>query len=188
MEHILALYGEPPNPDEPLICMDEKSKELHQETRALKQARPHTPRRRDYEYVRNGTRNIFCAVAPHEGKRVVTVTTRRTKSDFATFIRTLLDVHYPTAKKIHIVLDNLNIHGPQSLYATFTQEEAERLLNRIVFHHTPKHASWLNMAEIELSVLSTQCINGRMGTQARLTRYLRAWETARNKACAKITV
>lgn len=186
MEHLLEIYARPVNPNEPLVCMDEKSKQLLRDTRASLPTKERKVKRTDYEYKRNGTRNIFLAVAPHEGQRFCSVTPRRTKKDFAIFIRVLLTEHYPDAKKIHLVCDNLNTHFPSSFFETFPKTEATKLLRRIVFHYTPKHASWLNMAEIELSVLSSQCINGRIPTSDRLEEKLMQWEKARNVARTKI--
>lgn len=186
MEHLLELYGVTQNPDEPLICMDEKSKQLLRDTRAPLPAKEGKMKRTDYEYKRNGTRNIFLAVAPHEGQRFCLVTQRRTKKDFAQFIRELLTKHYPQAKRIHLVCDNLNTHFPSSFFETFPKIEAKRLLKRIIFHYTPKHASWLNMAEIELSVLSSQCIKGRVPTAQILEEKMAQWEKARNAARTKI--
>ncbi len=186
MEHLLELYALPPNPDEPLICMDEKSKQLLRDTRTALPMKEGAVKRTDYEYKRNGTRNIFLAVAPHEGKRFCAVTNRRTKKDFAIFIRDLLTTHYPHAKTIHLVCDNLNTHFPSSFFEAFSKREARRLLKRITFHYTPKHASWLNMAEIELSILSSQCIKGRMPTAQILEERMQQWEEARNATCATI--
>lgn len=186
MENLLDLYTEAPNPDEPLLCMDEKSKQLLKETRTPIPMKPGRPKRADYEYERNGTRNIFLAVAPHEGGRFLSVRKRRTKQDFAEFIKYLLNERYADAKKIHLVWDNLNTHFPFSFFAAFPKAEAERLLQRIQFHYTPKHASWLNLAEIELSILSNQCVKGRIGTAQRLEKNIRAWEEARNAAKATI--
>lgn len=187
MEGLLELYTLPPNPSEPLICMDEKSKQLLHETREPLPMKEGSVLRRDYEYKRNGTRNIFLAVLPHEGKRFSSVTKRRTKKDFAIFIKYLMETHCANAMKIHLVLDNLNTHFAGSFIEAFGREEADRLLRRIQFHYTPKHASWLNMAEIELSILSNQCIKGRIQNEAVLVRQMRAWEKARNAARATIT-
>lgn len=186
MEHLLDLYAQTPNPDEPIVCMDEKSKQLLNETRTPLPMREHKVKRSDYEYKRNGTRNIFLAVAPHEGKRFLSVTKRRTKKDLAVFITYLLDEQYPRATKVHLVCDNLNTHFAGSFHETFSKEESERLLSRIAFHYTPTHASWLNMAEIELSIMSKQCVNKRIGTERLLAKNIRAWEDARNRAGARI--
>lgn len=186
MEGLLELYALPPSLNEPLICMDEKSKQLLLDTRLALPMKGGRVKRTDYEYKRNGTRNIFLAVAPHEGKRFCSVTTRRTKKDFARFIRDLITKHYPHAKKIHLVCDNLNTHFPSSFFETFSKKEAKRMLKRVVFHYTPKHASWLNMAEIELSVLSSQCIKGRVPTTQILEEKMVEWERTRNAACTKI--
>lgn len=186
MEHLLERYAMTLNPEEPLICMDEKSKQLLEDTRKPLPMREGKVKRIDYEYNRGGTRNIFLAVAPQEGKRFCLVTNRRTKKDFAKFIRILLTEHYPNAKMIHLVLDNLNTHFASSFFEAFSKKEAQELLKRITFHYTPKHASWLNMAEIELSILSSQCINGRIGTASILKQKMKQWEKARNAAGAKI--
>lgn len=186
MEMLLDLYAKEPNPDEPLICVDEKSKQLLMEVRAPRAMTDRKSKRSDYEYKRNGTRNLFLAVAPKEGFRFCRVTKRRTKKDFAEFIKDLLDERYPHAKQIHLVCDNLNTHFPPSFFEAFSKEEAERLLARMTFHYTPKHASWLNMAEIELSILGRQCINMRIPTAERLSEKILAWEEARNTARSKI--
>ena len=186
MEGLLTLYALPPNPSEPLVCMDEKSKQLLRDVRPALPMKKGKVKRTDYEYKRNGTRNIFLAVAPHEGQRFCSVTNRRTKKDFAQFIRELLTKHYPHVKKVHLVCDNLNTHFSSSFFETFPKTEARRLLKRIVFHYTPKHASWLNMAEIELSVLSSQCIKGHIPTAQILEEKMAQWERTRNVACMKI--
>lgn len=186
METVLDLYAQAPNPDEPLVCMDEKSKQLLREVRTPIPMKEGTPRRSDYEYKRNGTRNIFLAVAPQEGIRYCRVTKRRTKKDFAEFMKYLFDKRYQNAKKIHLVCDNLNTHFPSSFFEAFAKEEAERLLARISFHYTPKHASWLNMAEIELSILGRQCMNGRIGMEQLLHERLGKWEKTRNALHTKI--
>jgi hypothetical protein len=187
MEKLLALYGKPYNPEEPVICFDEKSKELHADTRPVIHAKEYRPRKRDYEYRRNGVANIFLAVEPKGGRREVRVTKRRTKSDFAGEIQriTMLPC-YKTAKKIHLVLDNLNTHFASSFYETFPKQEARRLQKRIRFHYTPKHASWLNMAEIELSILSRQALSCRIPTRADMAKRLRRWQHRRNKVRAMI--
>ncbi len=162
MEDILELYQRPYDPNKPLICMDETSKQLVKETRWPIDATPGQPARYDYEYERNGVCNIFMFYEPFGGKRYVAITDRRTKRDWAIQIKELLDVRYPTEEKIVLVMDNLNTHNGSSLYETFSPEEARRLLNRLEIHFTPKHGSWLNIAEIELRVLSGQCLNRRI--------------------------
>ncbi len=186
MEILLDLYAKKPNLDEPLICMDEKSKQLLMEVRTPVKMKERVTKRSDYEYKRNGTRNIFLAVLPHEGMRYCRVTKRRTKKDFAEFIKHILDEKYPKATQIHLVCDNLNTHFAPSFFEAFSKEEAERLLARTTFHYTPKHASWLNMAEIELSILGRQCINMRIPTEEQLEEKMSFWEEARNKARSKI--
>ncbi len=186
METLLDLYAREPNPNEPLVCMDEKSKQLLMDIRTPMDMKEGRSKRSDYEYKRNGTRNIFLAVAPYEGLRYCRVTKRRTKKDFAEFITYLVDERYADAKRIHLVCDNLNTHFPSSFFETFPQEEAERLLARFEFHYTPKHASWLNMAEIELSILGRQCINIRIPTEEGLLERMSAWEGVRNALRSKI--
>lgn len=186
MEHLLDLYARPYDSHEPLLCFDEKSKELHDETRPLQPTKPGKPRRRDYEYKRNGTRNIFLTVEPRGGWRRVRHTARRTKRDFAQEIMRIVSLsRYQHARKLHIVLDNLNTHGAPSLIETFGKEKAMRLIERTTFHHTPKHASWLNMAEIELSILARQAL-GRIGTRSLLGKQLRIWSRDRNRKKATI--
>ena len=186
MEDILTVYKRPANLVEPLICMDETSKQLVKETRKLIAARPGKPARYDYEYERNGVCSIFMFYAPFQGKRHVAVTDRRTRIDWAMQIKNLLDVLYPEARKVILVMDNLNTHNGISLYETFPPEEARRLLDRLEIHYTPKHGSWLNMAEIEFSVLSRQCINRRIPDKQTLTREIAAWQTQRNETEAKV--
>lgn len=187
MEDVLDVYEKPYNPKEPVICFDEKSKQLIADTRAIQSAKEGRPKRRDYEYKRNGTRNIFVTVEPKGGHREVAVTERRTRSDFAKEIQRIVDVpRYAKALKIHIVLDNLNTHCEKSIIQTFKKEESERLLSKIQFHHTPKHASWLNMAEIEIGILDRQCIKGRIPNEMTLQTKIEAWKKERNESCMKI--
>lgn len=187
MEELLALYRKPYDAYAPVICFDEKSKELHADTRPVIHAKERRPRKRDYEYRRNGTVNIFLAVEPKGGRRETTVTARRTKADFAQEISRIAGLPcYKTATKIHVVLDNLNTHFESSFYETFRNAKAKRLLSRLRFHYTPKHASWLNMAEIELSILSRQALAGRVPTSAELIRRIRRWKYERNKKKALI--
>jgi len=182
MEHILDLYEKPYDPKEPLVCLDEKSKQLIENTRPSQSAKPHQTKRNDYEYKRNGTRNLFVAVEPLAGFRKVTVTKRRTAKDFAKEIRTLVDLpRYRNITTLHIVLDNLNTHFEKSITETFSEEEAQRILSKIQFHYTPKHASWLDMAEIEIGVLDRQCIKGRIPTERALRKKVRVWSRERNK-------
>lgn len=187
MEEILALYRKPYDAHEPVICFDEKSKELHADIRPVMHAKERRPRKRDYEYRRNGTANIFLAVEPKGGRRETTVTARRTKTDFAKEINRIAGLScYKTATKIHVVLDNLNTHFKSSFHKTFQKAKAKRLLSRLCFHYTPKHASWLNMAEIELSILSRQVLTGRIPTSAELVARIRRWKCERNKKKAMI--
>jgi DDE superfamily endonuclease len=186
MEDVLDLYAEPYDPQRPTVTFDETSKQLIGETRRPLPARPGQVERYDYEYHRNGTRNIFLVCEPQVGWRHVEVTARRTMQDFAHQMQWLVDERYPEAKVIRVVLDNLNTHRPASLYETFAPAEAHRLRQKLEFHYTPKHGSWLNMAEIELSVFARQCLQRRIATEASLRRELAAVEAARNAARAKI--
>jgi len=180
MEELLELYTQPYDPQQPLICMDETSKQLVGETRRRVAARPGVPARYDYEYERHGACNLFMVSEPLRGKRQVTVTDHRTKVDWAQLIQELVDRQYPHVTRIQLVMDNLNTHTPASLYEAFEPAEARRLLSRLEFHYTPKHGSWLNMAEIELSILSRQCLARRIPTAKDLTREVAAWEQTRN--------
>jgi hypothetical protein len=180
MEEVLEVYTRPYDPTRPVVCLDETSKQLVSETRTPLPVEPGQPERVDYEYERQGTANLFMAVEPLTGQRHVTVTDRRTAVDFAQVVKALLEVHYPHAEKVVLVLDNLNTHKPAALYQAFEPAVAWRLLERLEIHHTPKHGSWLNMAEIELSVLSQQCLNRRIPDTATLTREVAAWQQARN--------
>jgi DDE superfamily endonuclease len=184
MEEVLDVYTLPEDPDCPLLCMDEASKQLVGETRPPLPARPGDVMHYDYEYVRNGVANLFMFFAPLLGWRHVTVTERRTRMDWAYAMRDLVDVYFPTAPKIRVVLDNLNTHVAGSLYEAFAPAEARRIGERLELHHTPKHGSWLNMAEIELSVLGRQCLDRRIPDQAALRQQVAAWEARRNSAQA----
>jgi hypothetical protein len=186
MEDILELYHRPYDPNKPLICMDETSKQLVKETRMPIAAIAGQPARYDYEYERNGVCNIFMFYEPFGGKRYVSITDRRTKRDWAIQIKELLDVRFPTAEKIVLVMDNLNTHNGSSLYETFSPQEARRLLNRLELHYTPKHGSWLNIAEIELRVLSGQCLNRRIPDRQVLENEVAAWQDQRNFKQAKV--
>ena len=186
MEDVLEVYQRPRDPLRPLVCLDEQSKQLIKETRKPIPAAPGRPERIDYEYERNGTANLFMLFAPLEGWRHVKVTERRTKLDFAAVIRELVDVHFPTSEKIVLVMDNLNTHKTASLYEAFPPAEARRLIERLEIHHTPKHGSWLDMAETELSILTKQCLDRRIGEIATLTSEVQAWEIGRNTTKAKI--
>ena len=186
MEDVLELYAQAYDPKRPVVCFDETNKQLIHETRVPLPATPaekgHSGQveKYDYEYRRNGTRNIFMHCEPKAGWRHVDVTERRTMIDFAHQMKWLADEAYPEATVIRVVLDNLNTHRPASFYEAFEPEEARRLLRRLEFHYTPKHGSWLNMAEIELSVLNGQCLNRRIGDAKKLEREVHAWEEARN--------
>lgn len=186
MEDILALYHEPYNPECPLVCFDEALKQLVQELRQPLPAQPGQPARYDYTYQRNGTRNLFVFSEPLRGWRHVKVTRRRTKEDFAYCMRYLVDEVYPDAKCIRVVLDNLNTHNPAALYETFEPAEAKRILDKLEFHYTPKHGSWLNMAEIEFSVLTRQCLDRRIPDAETLRQEIAAWEAERNAQATMI--
>jgi len=185
MEDVLAVYTRIRDRARPLVCVDETSKQLVAETRDPIAMKPGRPARHDYEYRRNGTANLFMAFAPLEGWRHVKVTARRTSIDYAHMLKDLSDIHFPAAEKIVLVQDNLNTHKPASLYEAFEPAEARRLVQRFEWHYTPKHGSWLNMAESELSVLSRQCLDRRIANRAVLTRQVNAWLARRNKYNAK---
>ena len=180
MEDVLDVYTQPYEKDQPLVCMDETSKQQIMEVRRPVDAEPGRNRRYDSEYKRNGVSNLFMFFAPLDGWRHVKVTDRRTKIDWAMAMRELVDEHFPQAKRITVVMDNLNTHSPSSLYEAFRPQEAKRILDRLELHYTPKHGSWLNMAEIELSVLGRQCLRRRIPDQRALRREVAAWEAARN--------
>jgi hypothetical protein len=180
MEDVLEVYTRPYDPARPVVCLDELSKQLVAETRIPLPAQPGQPERVDYEYERCGTANLFLSCEPLMGRRQVTVTEQRTTLDFAEVVRDLLEVRYPHAEKVVLVMDNLNTHKPAALYAAFEPAVARALLERLEIHHTPKHGSWLNMAEIELSVLSRQCLDRRIPDLDTLTQEVAAWEQARN--------
>jgi transposase len=180
MEDVLAVYARPYDPRFPQVCMDETSKQLVGETRTPLPAAPGQPARVDYEYERHGVRNLFLFVEPLRGWRHVSVTERRTKRDWALAIRDLVDRHYPDAERIVLVLDNLNTHVGAAPYETFPPAEARRLLDRLELHYTPPHGSWLNMAEIELSILARQCLDRRIPDADILAAEVAAWATERN--------
>jgi transposase len=186
MEDVLEVYTRPYDPSRPQVCMDEKSKQLVDEVREPLAASPGRAARHDYEYERNGTANLFIVCEPLAGWRHLKVTDRRTKLDWAQCIKELVDVHYPEAEKIVLVVDNLNTHTPAALYEAFDPAEARRLLERLEIHYTPKHGSWLNMAEIELSVLARQCLDQRIPDQETLAEEVSAWEEERNAAESSI--
>jgi uncharacterized small protein (DUF1192 family) len=185
MEDVLEVYHRPHDPDRPVLCVDETSKQLIAETRVPIAAKPGRPGRYDYEYERNGTANLFMMFAPLEGWRRVKVTDRHTALDYAQVLKDLSDTHYPGASKIVLVQDNLNTHKPAALHEAFPAEEARRLVERFEWHYTPKHGSWLDMAESELSVLSTQCLDRRIVDKQTLTDEVAAWEASRNTKHAK---
>jgi hypothetical protein len=182
MEEMLNLYERPDEKDHPLVCFDEKLVELHADVRTPLPMRRAKPKRRDYEYKRCGTRNVFLFLEPKAGKRHTLVTLRRTKEDWAKAMRYLVDELYPTAARIDVVLDNLNTHNYEVLIEIFGKAEADRIRGRLVFHYTPLHGSWLNMAEIELSVMARQCTRRRLGHAFTLATELVAWEQPRNDA------
>lgn len=182
MEDVLDLYEQVYDPEQPVVCFDEKPVQLLGETRVPRPPRPGRAQRYDYEYERKGTANIFVAIEPLAGWRRVTVTARRTKLDFAVQMKYLVDERYPEAKKVRVVLDNLNTHNLATLYEAFPPPEAQRIRRRLEFHHTPKHGSWLNMAEIELSVLGRQCLARRIADPEVVASETEAWQRARNKA------
>jgi len=185
MEDVIEVYHRPHDPDRPVVCVDETSKQLIIETRMPIPAKPGQPRRTDYEYKRNGTANLFMMFAPLEGWRHVKVTDRRTALDYAQMLKELSDTHFPQATKIVLVQDNLNTHKPASLYEAFPAKEARRLTERFEWHYTPKHGSWLDMAECELSVLATQCLARRIPDKDTLTREVSAWQKLRNAKHSK---
>jgi hypothetical protein len=180
MEDVLEVYTQPYDPAYPVVCLDETSKQRVAETRTPLPAEPGQPVRVDYEYERCGTANLFMTFEPLAGQRHVTVTEHRTAVDFARVVRDLLEVRYPHAERVVLVMDNLNTHTPAALYAAFEPAVARRLVERLEIHHTPKHGSWLNMAEIELSVLSRQCLDRRVADADTLAHEVAAWEQARN--------
>jgi len=186
MEDVLAVYHLPYDPCCPVVCMDESSKQLIGEVRTPIPAAPGRPARIDDEYVRNGVADIFLEVEPLAGRRHVQITERRTREDWANYIKTMLDDRYPEAVMVRLVMDNLNTHGIASLYQTFEPAEARRLAERLDIHYTPKHGSWLNMAEIELSVLKSQCLDRRIPDAATMASEVATWEERRNSRQGKI--
>jgi len=186
MEDVLDLYAEPYDPRRPVVCFDETSTQLLSEPRPALPAKPGRPRRQDYEYRREGTRNLFLTCEPLRGWRHVAITQRRTQQDFAHQMRWLVDQAYPEAQVVRVVLDNLNTHRAASLYQAFPGPEARRIVKRLEFHHTPKHGSWLNMAEIEFSVLARSCLRRRVLDEATLCREIQALERERNATQATI--
>jgi len=181
MYELLSLYGRPYDEREPVVCMDEKSKQLLGQTRAPLPAQPGRTAKEDYEFRRGGTRNIFVAVEPKGGRRWVTVTLRRKKADFVSFVKHLVENVYATAATVHLVLDNLNTHFRQSFVDVLGEEQATTLLRRVEFHYTPKHASWLNMAEIEIGIMDRQCTRRRFAHAQSLQTEIRHWQQRRNE-------
>jgi len=186
MEDVIEVYHRPPDPACPVVCVDEGGKQLVGDVREPLPVRPGSVAKQDHEYERQGVANLFMAFEPLAGQRVVEVTDRRTAVDFARFLKRLLDEVYPEAERVVLVTDNLNPHAAGSLYEAFAPAEARRLYERLEWHYTPKHGSWLNMAEIELSVFARQCLHRRIATETTLIRELAAVEAARNAARAKI--
>lgn len=182
MEDILDLYSQPEDPHYPLVCFDETSKQMTKETQLPQAVEPGQVAREDYQYERNGTANLFMFSAPLNGWRHVDVTDQRTQLDYAAQMKWLVDVAFPDAIQVRVVQDNLNTHVKASLYKAFEAPEARRILNHLDFHYTPKHGSWLNMAEIELSVLSRQCLDRRIPDKESLKSEIAAWEDRRNRS------
>ena len=192
MEDVLSVYQRPQDENRPLVCLDEASKQLLSDARPALAMMPKTelkagqPARQDSEYIRNGTASLFMVYEPLAGKRHVHVTDQRTCRDFAYVIAHLIDVLHPDAEKIILVMDNLNTHTPASLYRAFEPAEAKRLADKLEVHYTPRHGSWLNMAEIELSVLARQCLSERMNDKENLQKQVAAWQAKRNTSAVKI--
>ena len=186
MERVLDVYKRPYNENNPLVCMDESPKQLIDDAREPLPMEPGVERREDYEYIRHGVVNIFMANEPLAGKRMVEITETKNKKDWAKFIKRIADEMYPDAEKITLIMDNFKTHSPSALYETFTPEEAKRIWDRFEFVFTPKHGSWLNMAEIELHVLNGQCLNRHMATIDKVKTEVYAWQSNRNNKEAKI--
>ena len=186
MEEVLDVYQRPYDPKRPQVCLDEASKQLLAAARDPLPLQPGQGARVDYEYVRQGTANLFMTTEPLRGWRHVWVTDQRRRVDFAHIIKELVDVHFPEAEIIVLALDNLNTHSPASLYEAFEPAEAKRLADKLEIHYTPKHGSWLNMAEIELSVLARQCLAGRIPDKATLQEQVMAWEQERNQHTVRV--
>jgi len=186
MYDVLDLYEEPYDPKKPIVNLDEKPKQLLGEKRMAIPMKPGNSEKYDYEYVRNGAANIFMAVEFKAGKRVTQVTERRTMKDFVMFVKILVDKEYPDVEIIRLIADNLNTHKEKAFYETFSKNEAERILSKIEFHYTPKHASWLNVAEIEINVMDIECTGRRIGDMETLTREVAAWTKRRNDQEKKI--
>ncbi len=186
MEDVLDVYKRPYRKTHPVICMDESNKQLIKETRVAIAAKPGQSARYDTEYERNGTCNFFIHVEPLKGRRKIKVTDHRKRVDWAEFIKELVDEDYPEAEKIVLVMDNLNIHQGASLYERFEPAEAKRILDKLEIHYTPKHGSWLNIAEIELSHLNRQCLDRRIADKKTITQEVMAWNKQRNKECVSV--
>lgn len=186
MEDVLDLYNEAPDPKRPVVCFDESPTQLIGEVRQPIAAKPGQLERFDCEYRRNGTANLFVFLDAHKSWRHVKVTDRRAATDFASCMRDIVDLHFPEVEKIRVVLDNLSTHSASALYQTFPAPQARRILRRLEFHHTPRHASWLNMVEIEIGVLRSQCLDRRIGSRELLLREIAAWQHQRNKSGARI--
>ena len=183
---MLDVYTRPDDPARPVGCLDETSRQLLAEPRPPLPPAPGRPARQDPEYVRGGVVNVFLAAEPLRGWRAVRVSAQRTRLDWAACVKELVDRHYPAAERIVLVVDNLNIHSPASLYAAFEPAEAKRLADKLELHYTPRHGSWLNMAEIELSILQRQCLDRRLGDRATLEREVAAWVRGRNAVCPRV--
>lgn len=186
MEDVLDLYHQPLDPERPVVCMDESNKQLVSEARVPLRVKRGQPARYDHEYVREGTANVFMFTEPLAGWRWVRVTEHRTAIDWAHAVKELLDVHYPDARVVRLVMDNLNIHSTGSLYEAFPPAEARRLAERLEIHHTPKHGSWLNVAEIELKALTMQCLDRRIPDMATMAAEVTAWERERNRSAVGV--
>jgi hypothetical protein len=186
MEDVIQTYLLPYNPSYPVVCFDEASKQLFGEVREPLPTRPGSPAKQDYEYERKGVCNQLMLCEPLRGWRHVTVSARRTRKDYAHCVRDLVEVYYPQAKKIRLVQDNLNTHDGASLYEAFPPEQARRLLDKIEWHYTPKHGSWLNMAETEIRIMNGQCLDRRMESQSLIAKEVAAWESKRNAVEAHI--
>ena len=186
MEDVLSVYARPFDPARPVVCLDETSRQLLGDARPALPARSGQPARHDPEYVRHGVVNLFVVTEPLRGWRAVSVSAQRTRLDFARCVKELVDIHYPSAEQVVLVMDQLNTHSPASLYAAFPPTEAQRLADRLEIHHTPKHGSWLNMAEIELSALQRQCLRRRIADRDAMTCAVAAWTNRRNARTARI--
>jgi hypothetical protein len=187
LEDVLRVYARPPDPARPLVCFDEAGKELRRDTRAPQPSVPGRPAREDSEYAREGSANLFLWVAPHLGRRQITVTPQRTAVDWAHAIREVVDGAFPEAERVILVLDNLNTHTPAALYQAFPPAEAARIWSRLELHYTPTHGSWLNMAELEWSALARQCLDRRIPDRDTLQTEVTAWAETRNQARVRIT-